>query len=65
MVSMFWLLKIHKFLNSPKHIVSNFDKKEVVKEVFEIEVVNKENNIILVERIDFLGVGNLLKIATS
>ena len=54
-----------QILETPKHMVSNIDEKEVVDEVFEIEVVNKENNIIVVEHIDFLGVDNLLKAATS
>ena len=54
-----------QILETPKHMVSNIDEKEVVDQVFEIEIVNKENNIIVVEHIDFLGVDNLLKAATS
>ena len=58
------LVETENLILTPTKFVSiDIDEKE---EVFEIEeFVNEENKTIMVEHIDFLGIDNLLKAATS
>ena len=58
------LVETENLILTPTKFVSiDIDEKE---EVFEIEeFVNEENKTIMLEHIDFLGIDNLLKAATS